>query len=129
MNVAYFVQPPLIVPSCAVVPRDNRSRMKHVVYTANHGGRECAARVALPRLFVDFAVHYLLLLKRFETFVSFVPVCAFPQSNRHIPFIVSLLEDRGASVYITLTPSSLSLNTSAGVVLQELAAFMISIHS
>ena len=103
--------------------------MKHVVYTANHGGRGCAARVALPRLFVDFAVHYLLLLKRFETFVSFVPVCAFPQSNRHIPFIVSLLEDRGASVYITLTPSSLSLNTSAGVVLQELAAFMISIHS
>ena len=63
MNVADYAQPPLIVPSCAVVPRGNRSRMKHVVYTAMHGGRRgCAARVALPRLFVGFAVCYLPVL-------------------------------------------------------------------
>jgi len=61
--------------------------------------------------------------------------------SRHlIPSYLSVLSQKAiyqsSSVYCrievqvstTLTPSSLSLNTSEGVVLQKFAAFMISIH-
>ena len=126
MNVTYYVQPPLIVLSCAVVPRGNRSRMKHVVYIP-------------PCMVVGEDVRLVMLSHVCLWILLFATYCS--KVLRHlIPSYLSVLSQKAlyhsssvycrieAQVSTSLTPSSLSLNTSVGVVLQELASFMIPIN-
>lgn len=61
----------LVIPSCTVIPRGNRSRMKHVWYRLSSRRRGCAARLLRSRL----CQFLFTLRKRFNYFLRACDIC------------------------------------------------------